>query len=80
MVAETFSDVFPAQGSTPQSFTHRHLAHQIMRRHRHAFGVGEDAGYDADRQALMRGALQRIMATDGLSRDLSEMAGRMLGA
>ena len=36
--------------------------------------------YDADRQALMRGALQRIMATDGLSRDLSEMAGRMLGA
>ena len=36
--------------------------------------------YDADRQALMRGALQRIMATDGLSRDLSEMAGRMLGS
>ncbi|MDZ4395750.1 aminopeptidase N [Cypionkella sp.] len=34
--------------------------------------------YDADRQAMMRGALQRIMATTGLSRDLSEMAGRML--
>ena len=34
--------------------------------------------YDADRQAMMRGALQRIMATPGLSRDLSEMAGRML--
>lgn len=52
MVAETFSDVFPAQGTTPQSFTHRHLAHQIMRRHRHAFGVGEDAGYDPDRQII----------------------------
>ncbi|MBY0344503.1 MAG: hypothetical protein K2Q29_11670 [Sphingomonadales bacterium] len=52
MVAETFSEVFPAQGATPQSFTHRHLAHQIMRCHRHAFGVGKDAGYDADRQVI----------------------------
>jgi aminopeptidase N len=34
--------------------------------------------YDADRQGQMRGALQRIIATPGLSRDLSEMAGRML--
>ncbi|MBP6737384.1 MAG: aminopeptidase N C-terminal domain-containing protein, partial [Rhodobacteraceae bacterium] len=34
--------------------------------------------YDADRQALIRGALQRILAAPGLSRDLSEMAGRML--
>lgn len=52
MVAETFSNVFPAQGPTPQSFTHRHLAHQIMRQHRAAFGVGMDAGYDADRQVI----------------------------
>ncbi|OJW67339.1 MAG: hypothetical protein BGO57_02785 [Sphingomonadales bacterium 63-6] len=52
MVAETFSQVFPGQAGTPQSFTHRHLAHQIMRHHRHAFGVGEDAGYDADRQVI----------------------------
>ena len=35
--------------------------------------------YDADRQALIRGALERIHATPGLSRDLAEMAGRMLG-
>ena len=35
--------------------------------------------YDADRQAMMRGALHRILAAPGLSRDLSEMAGRMLG-
>ena len=38
------------------------------------------ARYDADRQAMMRGALQRILAAPGLSRDLGEMAGRMLGA
>jgi len=34
--------------------------------------------YDADRQALMRGVLQDIAATAGLSRDTSEMVGRML--
>jgi aminopeptidase N len=34
--------------------------------------------YDADRQAMIRAALQRILAAPGLSRDLSEMAGRML--
>ncbi|KGB81857.1 aminopeptidase N [Rhodovulum sp. NI22] len=38
------------------------------------------ARYDADRQALMRGALERIAARDGLSRDMGEMVGRMLGA
>jgi aminopeptidase N len=35
--------------------------------------------YDADRQALATAALRRIMGTEGLSRDLAEMAGRMLG-
>lgn len=34
--------------------------------------------YDIDRQEMMRAALERIMATEGLSRDLSEMAARML--
>ncbi len=52
MVAETFSNVFPGQSRARQSFTHRHLAHQIMRAHRHAFGVGAEAGYDADRQVI----------------------------
>ncbi|WP_246566766.1 aminopeptidase N [Gemmobacter fulva] len=33
--------------------------------------------YDADRQALIRRALHRILATPGLSRDLGEMAARM---
>ena len=34
--------------------------------------------YDADRQALIRGELERIMGTDGLSRDTTEMVGRIL--
>ncbi|MCF1707239.1 aminopeptidase N [Tabrizicola sp. J26] len=35
--------------------------------------------YDADRQALIRVELERIMQAPDLSRDLAEMAGRMLG-
>ncbi|MDR0810191.1 MAG: aminopeptidase N [Gemmobacter sp.] len=35
--------------------------------------------YDAPRQAMIRGELSRIAATPGLSRDLGEMAARMLG-
>ena len=38
------------------------------------------ARYDADRQALMRGALDRIAAAPGLSRNTGEMVGRILGA
>ena len=52
MVAETFSAVFPAQLGTRQTFAHRHLARQIMQHHRAAFGVGPDAGFDADRQII----------------------------
>ena len=39
--------------------------------------TGAPLSYDADRQAMMRGELARILASPGLSRDLSEMAGRM---
>jgi aminopeptidase N len=35
--------------------------------------------YDADRQALVQDALRRMLASPTLSRDLGEMAGRMLG-
>ena len=35
--------------------------------------------YDADRQQLIRQELERILATPGLSRDLTEMASRMRG-
>ncbi|TCP42359.1 aminopeptidase N [Rhodovulum marinum] len=36
--------------------------------------------YDADRQARMRAALERIAGRDGLSRDMGEMVGRLLAA
>lgn len=49
MVAETFSDVFPGKPRARRSFQHERLARQIMGRWRHAFGVGEEAGFDADR-------------------------------
>ncbi|MBR9838568.1 MAG: aminopeptidase N [Rhodobacteraceae bacterium] len=35
--------------------------------------------YDADRQALMKAALERIAARPGLSRDVTEMVTRLLG-
>jgi aminopeptidase N len=35
--------------------------------------------YDADRQQMMRAALERIAATEGLSRDTTEMVTRILG-
>ncbi len=35
--------------------------------------------YDADRQALSKGALRRIAASENLSRDTSEMVSRILG-
>ncbi|MCT8328487.1 aminopeptidase N [Albidovulum sediminis] len=38
------------------------------------------ARYDADRRALVRAELERIRATPDLSRDLSEMTARILGA
>lgn len=47
MVAETFSDVFPSpRPGTRRSFDHLTLARQIMARHRAAFGVGPEAGFD----------------------------------
>ncbi|MEA1071799.1 hypothetical protein [Sphingomonas sp. LY160] len=52
MVADTFSNVFPGQEGTGQSFAHRHFAHQIMQSHRDAFGVGPDAGFVLERQVI----------------------------
>ena len=49
MVAETFSDVYPGRPGARRSFQHERLARQIMGRWRHAFGVGDEAGFDAER-------------------------------
>ncbi|GKY88553.1 aminopeptidase N [Sinisalibacter aestuarii] len=44
-------------------------------------GAFETIGrYDADRQGMMREALERIAASEGLSRDTGEMVGRILRA
>jgi hypothetical protein len=50
MVAENFSGVFPSpDSSSRRSFDHLALAREIMARHRSVFGVGPEAGFDADR-------------------------------
>jgi len=50
MAAETFSDVFPSpRPGVRRSFDHLTLARQIMARHRAAFGVGPEAGFDEAR-------------------------------
>lgn len=48
MVAESFARVFPAARSR-RSHDHLVLAREILRKHRAAFGVGEEAGFDAER-------------------------------
>jgi hypothetical protein len=53
MVAESFADVFPRpegpEGGARRSHDHLVLARGIMARHRGAFGVGPEAGFDFDR-------------------------------
>lgn len=50
MVSESFADVFPRpEGEGRRSHDHLVLARQIMARHRRAFGVGPEAGFDYDR-------------------------------
>jgi hypothetical protein len=53
MVAETFSDVWPGRPAVRRSFQHERLARQIMGRWRHAFGVGGEAGFDAERFVII---------------------------
>ncbi|MDX3974663.1 hypothetical protein [Shinella sp.] len=50
MVAETFSDVFPAPTrGARRSLRQQLIATEIMAAHRHVFGVGPEADFDADR-------------------------------
>ncbi len=46
MVTESFAQVYPTPDDAPQTFEHLLIARQIMRDHRHVFGVGPDAGFD----------------------------------
>ncbi|MDJ0613927.1 MAG: hypothetical protein QNJ29_09625 [Rhizobiaceae bacterium] len=50
MVSETFSDIYPGpQAQKNRSLKHLLVARQIMKNHRHVFGVGDDAQFDEDR-------------------------------
>ena len=52
MVAQTFDKVWPAKEGVEPTFTHQYIARQIMNSHRHIFGVGENAGYDAQNSII----------------------------
>lgn len=53
MVCQTFSDIYPSPDpGSRQSFAHLSLARQIMRGHRHVFGVGPEAGFDEARSII----------------------------
>ena len=54
MVAETFQGVFPTPDRRAEpDFAHRILARQIMRQHRHVFGVGPEAEFDERRSLIL---------------------------
>ncbi|SMX33952.1 aminopeptidase N [Actibacterium lipolyticum] len=55
-------------GANPQTAARMSTAFETWRR------------YDADRQGMIRAQLERIAAQGGLSRDMGEMVGRMLGS
>jgi hypothetical protein len=53
MVCQTFSDIYPSpDAGARQSFAHLTLSRQIMRDHRHVFGVGAEAGFDEGRSVI----------------------------
>ena len=53
MVADNYAGAFPHYaGKHRQTFVQRVLARSIMKHHRRAFGVGEDAGYDEERGVI----------------------------
>lgn len=49
MVSEMFTDIYPQPGDARRSLSHLLIARGIMARHRHVFGVGEEAGFDEER-------------------------------
>lgn len=53
LTAHHYDDVYPRPGPTArQRFMHLVLARAIMKDHRTAFGVGDDAGFDEARQVI----------------------------
>ncbi len=53
LTARHYDDVYPRPGErVRQSFLHLMLARAILKSHRAAFGVGDDAGFDEERQII----------------------------
>lgn len=52
MTGNKFANVYPTHRGNPQSFTHLALSRAIMRDHRSAFGVGDDAWFDETKQVI----------------------------
>lgn len=52
LVAKNYFNVFPNIDGTKQSFRHQKLADLIIDNHNEAFGVGDDAFWDRDRQII----------------------------
>jgi hypothetical protein len=54
IMCEATVDAFPSpRAGARRSFEHLSIARQIMARHRSAFGVGDDAGFDEDRFVIL---------------------------
>lgn len=69
--AEHFSDVYPSYlPGARQSFKHLLLSRQIVRHHKDAFGVGEDAWFD-EHQQIIRNAYTG--GSDHLKKKFSEV-------
>ena len=52
LVEDFYSNPYPCSRETTQSFEHYIIANQIMKDHRHVFGVGEDCDYDPKEQII----------------------------
>jgi hypothetical protein len=86
MVAESFSNVHPTPVGGEATFDHGALARQIMRRHRHVFGVGAEATFDERRFVIANAytggsdALKKSFARAARHRDAryNEMCERTL--
>lgn len=72
MVVETFSQVFPAPGAgVRRALKQQLIASEIMANHRHVFGVGPEAGFDAERFVITNAYTG---GSDALKKGLGEAA------
>lgn len=72
MVVETFSQVFPAPGGgARRALKQQLIASEIMAHHRHVFGVGPEADFDAERFVITNAYTG---GSDALKKSLADAA------